>query len=90
VIALVRVRPGYVGETKRVTHAALIGHVGTFAEWMSTLMIETVCGDELRKGTFDVLAAVSGMPCEACLAAAATGALERPAVKVTRFSISGP
>lgn len=70
----VRYRHGFVGETRRVVHAAE-------AEGSTT---QTMCGAELPIGEIEIVEH-GGMPCMQCTARAALAAAERDSHLVTEL-----
>jgi hypothetical protein len=62
VFALVRLRRGVVGETRRTCHLVLITVVDRIPGSLTTL-----CGEQIFAGQADLLADPVGMPCERCL-----------------------
>lgn len=64
-IILVRMKPGLVGETKRVVHLVRLPESGTVPEELTAY-----CGERFEPGTIDFLPEPTGMPCVRCLIAA--------------------
>jgi len=62
-VAVIRLRRGVVGECKRVSHIVPIPEDGPIPAQLTAL-----CGELIRPEQAEVLAGVSGMPCEVCLA----------------------
>jgi hypothetical protein len=63
-LLLVRLRPGFVGESRRVVHVVPVPTEGVPAA------LTAYCGAEIAAGTAEVLSGPSGMPCTLCLATA--------------------
>ena len=64
-VRAVRLRPGVVGEARRVCH--LVRIPGTEA---APTALHTLCGTAIAPGTADLLTEVTGMPCGPCWARA--------------------
>lgn len=64
-IAVVRLRRGVVGETRRVCHVVPIPVSGACPSELTAL-----CGERIGPGQAELLSSLRGMPCEVCLAAA--------------------
>ena len=62
VYALVRLRRGVVGESRRTCHLVVIAAVDRIPGSLTAL-----CGEEIFAGQADLLADPAGMPCERCL-----------------------
>jgi hypothetical protein len=60
-LALVRLRRGVVGESRRVCHLIPVP-TGPVPEYLTAL-----CGEAIHPGEAEVLAGLRGMPCHACL-----------------------
>ena len=69
VFALVRVRRGVVGESRRTTHL-----VDMTAVDRGSGSLQALCGEWLAAGDTDLLVDLIGMPCESCLIRASAGA----------------
>lgn len=67
-VAVVRLRRGVVGETRRVCHVVPLPGSQPVPEELTAL-----CGERIRPGQAEVLATFTGMPCEVCLATAVRG-----------------
>ncbi|MDT7804094.1 MAG: hypothetical protein QOI78_7527 [Actinomycetota bacterium] len=63
-LALVRLRRGVVGESRRVCHLIPVPAAGAVPEHLTAL-----CGESIRPGEAEVLDGLRGMPCHACLMA---------------------
>jgi hypothetical protein len=61
-LALVRLRRGVVGESRRVCHLIPVPAPGPVPEHLTAL-----CGESIFPGEAEVLDGVRGMPCHACL-----------------------
>jgi len=61
-LLLVRLRPGVVGESRRVVHVVSFPTGDNVPE-----VLVAYCGEEIRRGPADVLPKPCGAPCEACL-----------------------
>lgn len=59
---LVRLRPGVVGETRRVCHVVPVQLGGSVPEFLTAY-----CGLRIEAGTADLLDGPTGMPCVPCL-----------------------
>ena len=82
VYALVRLRRGVVGESRRTCHLVLIAAVESIPGSLTAL-----CGEEFFAGQADLLADPAGMPCERCLAQAAIrSASARSGTAILEFS----
>lgn len=75
-ILLVRLRPGLVGESRRVVHIVpetegkthRVVHVVPEPEATTTPeSLRAYCGGEFRPGELELLDGITGMPCERCL-----------------------
>ncbi|WP_425440489.1 hypothetical protein [Prauserella shujinwangii] len=62
-MAVVRLRRGVVGETRRVCHVVPLPGPGEIPDSLTAL-----CGADLRPGEAELLHGITGMPCEPCLA----------------------
>jgi hypothetical protein len=62
VMAVVRLRRGMVGETRRVCHMVPVPAGGPAPHEVIAL-----CGESIAPGQAEVLDRICGMPCEACL-----------------------
>lgn len=63
-LALVRLRRGVVGESRRVCHLIPVPAPGAVPEYLAAL-----CGESIFPGEAEVLDGLRGMPCHACLMA---------------------
>jgi hypothetical protein len=63
-LALVRLRRGVVGESRRVCHLIPVPAAGAVPEYLTAL-----CGESIFPGEAEVLDGLRGMPCHACLMA---------------------
>jgi hypothetical protein len=61
-LALVRLRRGVVGESRRVCHLIPIPMGQPMPAQLTAL-----CGEHVHPGQADVLDRISGMPCQRCL-----------------------
>lgn len=61
-LALVRLRRGVVGESRRVCHLIPVPAPGAVPAELTAL-----CGEAIRPGEAEVLDGLRGMPCHACL-----------------------
>jgi hypothetical protein len=61
-VALVRLRRGVVGESKRVCHLIPIPVGPAAPDYLTAL-----CGERVYSGQAEVLDRISGMPCHLCL-----------------------
>ncbi|WP_232376173.1 hypothetical protein [Amycolatopsis aidingensis] len=68
ILAVVRPRPGVVGESKRVCHVVPIPESGRSAGPLAAL-----CGEPVVPAEVEVLPQLSGMPCELCVANSTPG-----------------
>jgi hypothetical protein len=68
-LALVRLRRGVVGESRRVCHLIPVPAPGRVPEYLTAL-----CGESIFPGEAEVLDGLRGMPCHACLVASAPAA----------------
>jgi hypothetical protein len=62
-VAVVRLRRGVVGESRRVCHVVPIPETGPVPSTLTAL-----CGEAILPRQAEVLESISGMPCVACLA----------------------
>jgi hypothetical protein len=74
---LVRLRPGVVGESRRVVHVV---HVVPAPQDTGEVpaVLTALCGEQIRPGTAEVLPGLGGMPCGPCFLAATANAHELP------------
>lgn len=63
-VAVVRLRPGVVGERKRVCHIVPIPESGPLPD-----DVRALCGEPIEPADAEVLNRICGMPCEVCLSA---------------------
>lgn len=78
-VVLIRLKPGIVGESRRVVHAVAPLHGDELPD-----VLTTHCGERIEPGTADLLDRPTGAPCPACVLAAtppAPAVGEPPAVK---------
>ncbi|WP_051442324.1 hypothetical protein [Saccharomonospora iraqiensis] len=70
-VAVVRLRRGIVGETRRVSHVLPVPRPGLVPDELAAF-----CGARLQPGQAEWLPSLTGMPCERCLSVLMT---RRPA-----------
>jgi hypothetical protein len=66
-VAVVRLRRGIVGESRRVCHVVPIPEGDTTPSYLTAL-----CGVRIYPGQGEVLGAFTGMPCDSCVVASMT------------------
>lgn len=66
-LVFARFRPGVIGESRRVVHLIALTDPADLPNVRDVSGAGALCGERLPPGKFDVLDAVQGMPCAACL-----------------------
>jgi hypothetical protein len=67
-LALVRLRRGVVGESRRVCHLIPVPD-GPVPAHLTAAHLTALCGEAIFPGEAEVLDGLRGMPCHACLMA---------------------